>query len=111
MCNVKRFPDRCVQGAGQGGMCLVTEEVVESVEQQPGYSCHQRLEETCHDSLVTVFSPHQEEDCSEHFEKRCQISFTQEAATETLVTCYRWHQLQHFSLQSQFYMTHVPGRY
>ena len=78
-----------MQGAGQGGMCLVTEEVVESVEQQPGYSCHQRLEETCHDSLVTVFSPHQEEDCSEHYEKRCQISFTQEAATETLVTCYR----------------------
>merc|ERR550534_548031 len=65
------------------------EDMVDSIDREPVYRCREKLEETCHDTFVTVFSSHTEEECVDHFEKKCQISFRQVAALETIVNCYK----------------------
>ena len=72
-----------------GSMCIMKEDLVESLDQDPVYRCQQRHEETCHNTFVTVFSSHTEEDCTEHFEKKCQITFKQVASVEKIVNCYK----------------------
>ena len=72
-----------------GSMCVMKEDMVDSIDREPVYRCREKLEETCHDTFVTVFSSHTEEECVDHFEKKCQISFRQVAALETIVNCYK----------------------
>ena len=72
-----------------GSMCIMKEDMVDSIDREPVYRCREKLEETCHDTFVTVFSSHTEEECVDHFEKKCQISFRQVAALETIVNCYK----------------------
>jgi hypothetical protein len=45
--------------------------------------------EQCHFTYVTKFKPSQEEICDENFEKKCQISFKQQAYNETVKKCYK----------------------
>ena len=62
---------------------------MENVVQDPVYKCEEKQEENCHTTFVTTFKSHSEEDCAEHFEKKCQISFRQEASVEKIVHCYQ----------------------
>jgi hypothetical protein len=48
-----------------------------------------RMVEQCHFTYVTKFKPSQEEICDENFEKKCQISFKQQAYNETVKKCYK----------------------
>ena len=52
---------------------LLQEDTVEKVVQDPVYKCEEKQEENCHITFVTTFKSHSEEDCAEHFEKKCQI--------------------------------------
>ena len=52
---------------------LLQEDLVEKVVQDPVYKCEEKQEENCHITFVTTFKSHSEEDCAEHFEKKCQI--------------------------------------
>ena len=72
-----------------GSMCIMKEDMVDSIDQERVYRCEQRQEETCHDTFVTVFTAHTEEKCDETFEKKCQITFRQKASVEKIVNCYK----------------------
>ena len=41
--------------------------------QEPVYKCEEKEKENCHITFVTTFKSHSEEDCADHFEKKCQI--------------------------------------
>jgi hypothetical protein len=45
--------------------------------------------EKCHFTYVTYFTPSQEEQCQDTFEKTCQITFRQQATSDSVMKCYR----------------------
>ena len=71
-----------------GKMCVIKEEEVQSLEKEPVLECTHKNIEKCHYTYVTEFSPTQEEVCDETFEKKCQITFKQQAVNETVKKCY-----------------------
>ncbi|XP_023322351.1 uncharacterized protein LOC111696834 [Eurytemora carolleeae] len=72
-----------------GRLCVIKEESVETVSKDPILACTHKNLEKCHYTYVTYFRPAQEEVCEENFEKRCQITFRQEATKETIRKCYK----------------------
>ncbi len=72
-----------------GKRCVIKEDEVESIEKEPILECNHKNVEKCHYTYVTQFSPAQEEVCEENFEKTCQITFKQQAFTESVKKCYR----------------------
>ena len=90
---------------------------MQNVVQEPVYKCQEKQKENCHITFVTTFKSHSEEDCADHFEKKCQIrkgisqnvqlyftllasykciqiepfvnSFRQEASVEKIINCYQ----------------------
>ncbi len=72
-----------------GKRCVIKEDAVESIEKEPILECNHKNVEKCHYTYVTQFSPAQEEVCEENFEKTCQITFKQQAFTESVKKCYR----------------------
>ena len=72
-----------------GKMCVTKEEEVEAVERQKVLECTHKMVEKCHYTYVTIFTPSQEEDCEENFEKNCQITFKLQAYNETVRKCYK----------------------
>ena len=72
-----------------GRLCVIKEDTVESLSKEPVLECTHRNIEKCHYTYVTQFSPSQEEECEENFEKSCQITFRQEAVRNTVRKCYR----------------------
>ena len=46
--------------------------------------CVHKEIEKCHYTYITQFSPTQQEECTETFQKNCQITFRQEAVTDTV---------------------------
>jgi len=72
-----------------GKQCVIEEDEVESIEKEPILECNHKNVEKCHYTYVTQFNPAQEEVCDENFEKTCQITFKQQAFTESVKKCYR----------------------
>ena len=72
-----------------GRLCVIKEDTVESLSKEPVLECTHRNIEKCHYTYITQFSPSQEEECEENFEKSCQITFRQEAVRNTVRKCYR----------------------
>ena len=98
-------------------VACVQEDLVQNVVQEPVYKCQEKQKENCHITFVTTFKSHSEEDCADHFEKKCQIrkgisqnvqlyftllasykciqiepfvnSFRQEASVEKIINCYQ----------------------
>ena len=70
-------------------MCVIKEDTVESLSKEPVLECTHRNIEKCHYTYITQFSPSQEEECEENFEKSCQITFRKEAVRNTVRKCYR----------------------
>ena len=72
-----------------GRLCVVKEESVETFAKDPILECNHKDVEKCHYTYITFFKPSQEEFCEENFEKKCQITFKQEAMQEMIRKCYR----------------------
>merc|ERR1712038_1001172 len=79
----------CVDDPETGLCCVEKEETVTSLEKDPILECTHKNVEKCHYTYVTQFKPAQEEVCEENFEKKCQITFKQQATTETVKKCYK----------------------
>jgi len=72
-----------------GRLCVIKESQVDQVVKDPILECTHKNVEKCHYTYVTQFKPAQEEVCEENFEKKCQITFKQQATTETVKKCYK----------------------
>ena len=72
-----------------GRLCVIKEDTVETLAKEPVLECVHKNIEKCHYTYVTKFSPTQQEECQENFEKNCQITFRQEAVRNTVRKCYR----------------------
>lgn len=59
------------------------------MSKDPILECTHKNVEKCHYTYITLFNPAQQEECEENFEKSCQITFRQEASSETVKKCYR----------------------
>ena len=73
----------------RGLLCVIKEGTVQSIAKDPILNCVHQNVEKCHYTYVTFFKPTQEEVCEENFEKQCQITFKQQATSETVRKCYR----------------------
>ena len=71
-----------------GNLCIFKEDIVESIAKAPLLECKHRAIEKCHMTYLTIFTPSQEEECDEMFEKTCQITFRKEASTESVRNCF-----------------------
>ena len=79
----------CQTDPDTGFCCVDKIESVTTLKKDPILECTHKNVEKCHYTYVTQFSPAQEEVCEENFEKICQITFKQQALTETVKKCYR----------------------
>jgi len=61
--------------------------MVEETRYDEVMTCDHSYRERCHTSYVTVYEPHQEEDCDEKFRKVCTISYEQKAINEAVQEC------------------------
>ena len=58
-----------------GRLCVIKEETIETLAKEPVLECVHNNVEKCHYTYITQFEPTQEEECSENFQKNCQITF------------------------------------
>ena len=72
-----------------GRLCVIKEETIETLAKDPVLECVHNNIEKCHYTYITKFSPSQQEECEENFEKKCQITFRQEAIRDTVRKCYK----------------------
>jgi len=79
----------CEQDPSTGLCCVDKEETVTTVEKDSILECTHKDTEQCHYTYVTKFRPSQEEVCEETFEKKCGITFKQQAFNETVRKCYK----------------------
>ena len=50
-------------------------------------TCHHSYDERCHQTFVTTYEPHQEEECDEKFKKECMIWHEEKAVNELVEEC------------------------
>ena len=79
----------CTTDPDSGLCCLMKEEEIKTLEKDPILECTHKNTEQCHYTYVTQFKPSREEVCEESFDKKCSISFLQQARNETVEKCYR----------------------
>merc|ERR1711892_51056 len=79
----------CQKDPETGLCCIEKEEQVTTLKKDPILECVHKNTEQCHYTYVTQFKPSQEEVCEENFEKKCSITFKQQAYNETIIKCYR----------------------
>ena len=80
--NVKGAVDftSCEVDPETGFCCIVTIEQVTTVQKEPILGCTHKSTEQCHYMYATQFKPTVQEVCVEGFEKKCQITFKQQAS-------------------------------
>ena len=59
----------------------------EETEYDEIMTCIHDYDNRCHTTYVTVYQPHQEEDCDEKFRKECEIKFEDQAVSEMVEEC------------------------
>ena len=79
----------CTTDPESGMCCLMKEEEIQTLEKDPILECTHKNTEQCHYTYVTQFKPSREEVCEESFDKKCSITFVQQARNETVEKCYR----------------------
>lgn len=79
----------CEQDEDTGLCCVNKEETITTIKKDPILECTHKNTEQCHYTYVTQFTPTQEESCEENFEKKCSITFKQQAFNETVKKCYK----------------------
>ena len=78
----------CETDPETGFCCIDKTEQVTTLQKDPILECTHKDTEQCHYTYVTRFQPSQEEVCEESFEKKCSITFKQQAYNETVKKCY-----------------------
>jgi len=71
-----------------GKLCILKEEMVETMIKTPLKTCIHKNIEKCHYTYITTFTPTQQEVCDESFQKHCQINFVKSSSTEVVKKCY-----------------------
>ena len=81
---------RCDEDPNTGFCCVdKVMEMMGMTTKKPSLTCTYKNVMQCHFTYITQFSPQQEEVCQEIYEKRCSITFKQQAYNETVKKCYR----------------------
>ena len=62
-----------------GRTCIKKMMMVEETVYDDVMTCNHKYQERCHESYVTVYEPHQEEECDERYRKVCDISYDTKA--------------------------------
>ena len=63
--------------------------MVETFTKEPIMKCSHKMEQKCHKTHVTYFTPSQEKVCEEYFEKKCKIVFIKKKVGESIRKCIR----------------------
>ena len=72
-----------------GRMCIIHTDMVESVSREPVLKCAHKMEQKCHKTHITFFTPSQEKVCEEYYEKKCKIIFNKKRVGESFRKCTR----------------------
>merc|ERR1712227_100044 len=71
----------------QDEKCIKKIMMVEKIEYETEIECDHSYEKMCYKSLVTVYNPHQEEECDEDYIKDCFIDYEKAATNATTKVC------------------------
>ena len=71
----------------EGRKCVKKLMMREETVYEEVMTCHHSYDERCHDSYITTYEPHQEEECDEKFRKVCTIWYEEKAISEMVEEC------------------------
>ena len=63
--------------------------MVETFTKEPIMKCSHKMQQKCHKTHVTYFTPSQEKVCEEYFEKKCKIVFIKKKVGDSIRKCIR----------------------
>ena len=75
------------QPDAEGRKCVKKMMMREETVYDEVMTCHHSYDERCHDSYITTYEPHQEEECNEKFRKVCTIWYEEKAISEMVEEC------------------------
>ena len=75
------------QPDAEGRKCVKKMMMREETVYDEVMTCHHSYDERCHDSYITTYEPHQEEECDEKFRKVCTIWYEEKAISEMVEEC------------------------
>ena len=75
------------EATADGRVCVEKVMMVEETQWQDVMTCDHKYKERCHESFITVYEPHQEEECDENFRKVCDISYEEQALNDVVEEC------------------------
>ena len=70
-----------------GKRCVKKLMMREEMEYDEVVTCHHSYDERCHQTYITTYEPHQEEECDEKFKKECIIGYEEKAVNELVEEC------------------------
>ena len=76
------------QPDAEGRKCVKKMMMREETVYDEVMTCYHSYDERCHDSYITTYEPHQEEECNENFKKSCFIEYKKIAIEEPVRQCY-----------------------
>ena len=74
-------------GVVLGRRCVNKVMMREETEYEEIMTCVHNYDTRCHSTYVTVYEPHQEEECDEKYKKECIISYEEKAVSEVVEEC------------------------
>ena len=70
-----------------GKVCIEKVMMTDETEYEEVMTCTHDIVERCHDTFVTTYEPHQEQECKENFKKTCNIVYEIAAINEEVEEC------------------------
>ena len=70
-----------------GRICVQKVMMQERTEYQEVMTCTHDYVERCHDTMITTYEPHQEQECDENFRKVCNIIYEDSAINDVVEEC------------------------
>ena len=70
-----------------GRICVQKVMMQERTEYQEVMTCTHDYVERCHDTMITTYVPHQEQECDENFRKVCNIVYEDSAINDVVEEC------------------------
>ena len=70
-----------------GKICIDKVMMLERTEYQEVMTCTHDYVERCHDTMITTYVPHQEQECDENFRKVCNIVYEDSAVNDLVEEC------------------------
>ena len=72
---------------GDGKICIDKVMMQERTEYEEVITCTHDYVERCHDTIITTYEPHQEQECDENFRKVCNIVYEDSAVNDVVEEC------------------------